>query len=685
LERRLRLPDTLPSSSAFAYACRNYLEHRFDVLGSGWLSVRHGMECPGVEGHRYPSGPSVQADVGGQWLAGRVTNANLAESRRRWRLVSDSYIPMDWHIDLKSGFRWSPMGWYHDAPYGHMPGVDIKVPWELARGHYLPQLSLYADASEDPAVRAHVAREVCDQICDFMAQNPPRFGPNWLVAMDVGIRVANWCVAVDLLRAARLEIAAEVEQTISRGIFEHGAHIAAHLEWFPHLRSNHYLGNLVGLVFAGAYLPPSREADSWLSFAAAALLQEAGRQFNADGSNFEGSVAYHRLSTEALVYCLALLRRLPEERASHIGQWDPCVIDVPERPPVVTAGCLAQGWLDELLERAANFVLDATRPDGRIVQIGDTDSGRIFKLDPVLTLAEPEAVRATFPNLDGWIPQPRDGVYVLEEHLDCRHLAAAAGALTKCAELEARARAPVEAACVRAFAPTPRSVLWSEPRTARRVPIGEDVAFKALALAAPSSAWLERTFKTHEEGILDGLDFAAYPDFGLWVFRSPRLYLAVRCGSVGQNGAGGHSHNDQLAMELWIDGGARAIDPGTYLYTPLPGRRNEYRSVAAHDAPQLGVREPALLTHGLFQLQKALPGTCVYFGPRGFVGWHDGYGERVTRWIELGSDAVTVRDWAESGETPRVAAAVPLFSPGYGQRLGRGASLHSLQPADSAR
>src|SRR5215469_1917719 len=29
---------------------RNYLGHRFDLLGSGWVQVKHGMRCAGLEG-----------------------------------------------------------------------------------------------------------------------------------------------------------------------------------------------------------------------------------------------------------------------------------------------------------------------------------------------------------------------------------------------------------------------------------------------------------------------------------------------------------------------------------------------------------------------------------------------------------------------------------------------------------
>ena len=61
-------------------------------------------------------------------------------------------------------------------------------------------------------------------------------------------------------------------------------------------------------------------------------------------------------------------------------------------------------------------------------------------------------------------------------------------------------------------------------------------------------------------------------------------------------------------------------DPGTYLYTPLPERRNAYRSVRAHFAPQLVGPEPASLGDGLFRLGPGSQATCLYWGEHGFAG-----------------------------------------------------------------
>ena len=59
-------------------------------------------------------------------------------------------------------------------------------------------------------------------------------------------------------------------------------------------------------------------------------------------------------------------------------------------------------------------------------------------------------------------------------------------------------------------------------------------------------------------------------------------FVAVR---VAENGLGGHAHNDQLCLELNLDGEDLIVDPGSYIYTAIPSIRNQYRSVTAHFVP----------------------------------------------------------------------------------------------------
>ena len=273
-----------------------YLGHRFDLLGSGWVEVRHGMACLGLEGIRFPAdrfaGPESR-DL--------ISIANRSESERIRSLIGPDYEPIDWQLDFKTGFRWSESTWYRDIRYGDIRGADVKVPWELGRLQHLPQLAIAATLARsdgDGVLAEQLARQFQDQVLDFVAANPPRFGVQWAMTMDVAIRAANLLLAWDIFRAAGVSFDIEFMREFSRSAFEHGSHIATNLEWSSHLRSNHYLADVVGLLFVAAYLPASTLTDAWLLFATRELLAEVQNQFLADGGNFEGSTCYHRLSAE---------------------------------------------------------------------------------------------------------------------------------------------------------------------------------------------------------------------------------------------------------------------------------------------------------------------------------------------------------------------------------------------------
>jgi hypothetical protein len=168
----------------------------------------------------------------------------------------------------------------------------------------------------------------------------------------------------------------------------------------------------------------------------------------------------------------------------------------------------------------------------------------------------------------------------------------------------------------------------------------------------------------------------AYPDFGLFLWKGPRAFVAIRCGSIGQQGRGGHAHNDQLAVEIEIDGVAWARDPGSFVYTADLDARNAYRSALAHFVPRSGADEPARLL-APFRLEDRAQARMLRFDATEFVGSHQGFGRPVFRRVILEDGAIVVED--SEGEHGPVEIRSPAelarlwrltvpFSPGYGVR-----------------
>ena len=260
------------------YLSKMYLEHKFDLLGSGWVKNSYDSAALGLEGYKYDMNVAAPASA------------------------LEGYELIDWQKDFKSGFRWSEKKWYKDQRIAHKPGSDIKVPWELARFQHLPQLAIFAIA--DPSLKERNLKEFKDQILDFIRNNPPRMGVNWTCTMDVGIRVANILAAYDMfcqMDDGRI-LDADFKQTFSNSVYEHALHIVNNLEYSPHLTSNHYLSDIAGLLFACAYLDGGGETDAWLAFAVQEVISEMKKEFYEDGGNFESSTSYHRLSGELMAY-----------------------------------------------------------------------------------------------------------------------------------------------------------------------------------------------------------------------------------------------------------------------------------------------------------------------------------------------------------------------------------------------
>ena len=646
--------------------CARYLEQRFDLLGSGWRTVVHGTHCEGFEGHRYQA-PPITTDPAGEWLKGQISRPNLAAARAAWRLIGPGYRPIDWHLDVRSGYRWSPLTWYRAVPYAHLPGVDVKVPWELARMQHLPQLALAFGCARAGLPRFLPAGRYRDafrnQILDFTATNPPRYGVNWHTTMEVAIRVANWLLAYDLFRTYGADWDRDFESIFGRSIVEHGRHIAANPERSPAWRNNHYLAGLVGLAFAGAYAAPQAEAERWRRTAAAGLTAEIGRQFLPDGGHFEASTGYHAFAAELAAYGLAIVRA--GRRA--------------DRGPTAEAGPDALGGA---LLRMGEFLMHLTKPDGRLVQIGDHDSGRLFKLLPR---------RPIRPNP---APDAASGRPLEEEHLDSRPAVAALGGLLGRVDLTRWCGGQrLDELLVAGLVGESPPERGADARAAsRRVPMAaaKTSQFEALRQRlreAPAVESSRLTLAAPGASLRTGMRAWSYPDFGACVFRSDRLFLVLRAGFGGHHGNCGHAHVDQLGLEAAIDGVAWIRDPGSYVYTPSPRLRNAYRSSAAHFVPYALEGESALWRRGLFDLDLDVRVRGVAVCPGGAAVELVLEGTRIGQALTVGDQAIVVEtrilERPEGGRArvrcklrpadnlvfqgAPLAGGIP-FAPGYGIR-----------------
>ena len=616
------------------YLSKMYLEHKFDLLGSGWVKNSYDSVALGLESYKYDMNVAAPASA------------------------PEGHEPIDWQKDFKSGFRWSEKKWYKDQRIAHKPGSDIKVPWELARLQHLPQLAIFAMA--DTSLKEQNLKEFKNQILDFIRNNPPRMGVNWTCTMDVGIRVANMLAAYDMFCQMDEDgiLDADFKQTFSNSVYEHALHIVNNLEYSPHLTSNHYLSDIAGLLQACAYLSGGGETDAWLAFAVQEIISEMKKEFYEDGGNFESSTSYHRLSGELMAYSAALILGLKSEKISSLQNYDaklwrkkPKLLSPNEQEFKITNGQIALSqWFVDRLYKIGRFTADITKPNGEVPQFGDNDSGRFFKFSPNGEFLSNEQAVRKYLNLSGF--EGDDEPFWEENILNHSTLISCMDGIFD-NEIFKNGIC-FERSFVRSLAGRTLQVSDKTYKSliASGVKFGKLPHRKSMEFKIPNSQEIKNIF---------------YPDSGIFIFKSRKFYLAICATPLGQNGYGGHTHNDKLGYELWIDGLDIARDPGTYLYTPIPSRRNGFRSVKAHNAPIVGDLEQNSWGEGaigLFGIFAECICEVADFGEN-FISLAAEYkGVKIIRKFEIKEDSLEIIDMANM---EFYYSKFELYSNGYGK------------------
>lgn len=504
--------------------------HVFDLLGSGKVRVDHQLQAQGFAGHRYRM---------------PISEEKLAQKRRRFKsyvedlqicssnviLEGSSFAPakppiaehavhtnetlsdynlIDWFVDFRSGYRWKEKLWHQSVPHGHQPGVDIKVPWELARFQHLATLGHAYRATN----AAKYANEFALQIWDWIFHNPQSCGLHWARAMEVALRAMHWIFSAHFFAHAP-ELRPRFWNELLRSLFRHGAFIRSHLEISRdrhgrRLTANHYLANVAGLVLLGILFHQTREGQEWLSFGVRELNNEMQSQVYSDGVHFEASTHYHKLAAELFLCATraALHHGIPFER------------DYLER-----------------LKKMIKFLRAVLKPNGTLPLLGDDDAS---------------------------------GLAIFNTRRDAH-----------------RVRSSAEIFLSRI----------------------DEVFDERLSRAEKDSLRMTNLETKH-----CALTSNAFSASGIYILRHRDDYLITDCGPCGQNGNGGHAHNDSLSFELSAGGEDFILDPGTFTYTADEKGRNHFRSTAMHNVVMVDEEEmQPFKRHELFALPENAPPQVLAF------------------------------------------------------------------------
>ena len=650
--------------------CKNYIEHEFDLLGSGLQKIEYNMECFGVEGVKYNRRINIEKfDKEHKWLNEIILKPHLKYSKYLLSNIDGEYTYIDWQLDFKSGYRYDSKRWYKDQKIGHLKGVDIKVPWELGRMQHLVQMAIGAIKFKDLKVK--LLKEFKNQILDFIATNPVNMGCNWSCTMDVGIRVSNWLLAYDILSQIDSDNILDNEflEILSKSVYDHGKFIINNLEWEHEIRANHYLANIAGLLFVSTYLESDSEIDSWFKFSVQELFNEMEYQFNVDGSNFEASTSYHRLSGEIIFVCTALIIgvlnsekkkalqsntkvRIKRLKESNYNQYS---LDVERFFPM---------WYVDRLFKISKFTSDILKNNGNIPQIGDNDSGRFLKLTPIGEIEEFGIIKEKYENLTKYEGIKNKETYFDEEILNHESFISMGYAFFSSECLEKKTiKYPLEFTFIKSLSKN-KNFIYENIKEIKEI---KEISENKKKLQYSKEVTIRYKDYGLEKIDCNDIETYLYRDFGICVLKNKLLYISLFFGENGQKGNGGHAHNDKLSIEITINNIDICKDSGTYLYTSIPEKRNYYRSIQCHNVPNINNIEQNDFK-GLFSMYNNT--NCMLLGlSNNYIAVKLEYKDiTIIREISIFEENLKIKDWCNQPFTQQFNLP-ELISNGYGKLL----------------
>ena len=363
---------------------------------------------------------------------------------------------------------------------------DVRTTWELNRQQWLVTVAQAWFLSETP----RYGQELTRLLQSWGRNNPIDVGVNWISSMEAALRIHSW-LWIAFYSCGQAGATAALSSFLLKGIVQHARHVEGNLSRHSSA-NNHLLIESGTLAMVGILLPELRDSNRWLRKGLDLLKRELPRQVRRDGFSAEQSVHYHCFVLEMLMQLVILGKKneiaLPEE-------------------------------ISETCSRMTGFLSSLACPFGAIPNLGDSDDGRLQRLNPL------------------------GGEYANEI------LAAAAVAF----ENSAYRVGPD---------PLPEGAFW----------LVGDVGHEFFGKLGMRAEWGNLdAFRESGTAVL-----RAHSPKG-------RGQLAFDAGPHGDGRLCAHAHADALSVTLAVDGQEVLIDPGSYAYNIQAQMRDYLRSTEAHN------------------------------------------------------------------------------------------------------
>jgi hypothetical protein len=232
---------------------------------------------------------------------------------------------------------------------------NIKYLWEANRHLHLATLAQAHALTGD----SRYALGIQHQVDSWIEQCPTGRGPNWVSALELGIRLINWSIAWQLIGGSRSRLFASEEGAAFRdrwlkSIYEQARMIAGNLSRFSSA-NNHLIGEAAGVYIATSTWPLWPQLRVWGERCREILEEECHKQNASDGGNREQAFQYQTFVLDFLLLAGLAARAHGEDFS-----------------PVY--------W--RRLEVMIDFLASMTSVAGQLPMIGDGDDGHVTKLAP---------------------------------------------------------------------------------------------------------------------------------------------------------------------------------------------------------------------------------------------------------------------------------------------------------------
>ncbi len=479
-------------------------------------------------------------------------------------------------------------------------GIDIKVPWEVARFQHLNKICIFAYLNKLNTDYDFIKF----QILDFILLNPPNVGIHWLNAMEVAIRGSNLSMITDILIAEN-QLNNNEKIIFFNSINDHLLFVLENIEWSPLSRNNHYLANIIGIMVMSYFLPKDRYLRSIMKFSVEQFLNEIDFQFYDDGGSREGSTSYHVFSSEMILIGLYFFKkiksngfRFDESEGFFLSNFFNKISFIKNNSEKITMNY--QNRMLEKVKKIFFFSKLLLRNNNSLLQVGDNDSGCFFDLDFSKDSLEKKKIHILLSEKKSF-----SLFYVIKKYVGNDFF-------------ENYNKTP----CV----------------------------IKNNTLEHCSNKHRRSFFIPFDEKVnINKIKLYSFKDFGLYCFLHKKFSLYVICKSNYEYYNSGHLHDDNLAIDLVIDKKNIITDPGSLCYTSDLSVRNKYRSIYSHFAPRkLGyhLKENAFP----FSFSNFLKGKVINVDKDIFFGKISYENCNVFRKIQILSTGLNINDYCSNGK-----------------------------------